>query len=62
MMMKDFKYVTEIQRYFKLLAKTLGDCGVFTKTVPAGNDRANAPKEEFYSAEIPLVTHFSNYS
>ena len=26
MMMVDFKYVFEIQRYFKLLAKILGDC------------------------------------
>ena len=33
-------------------------CAVFTNTVPAGNYRANAPKEEFCSAEIPSVTHF----
>jgi len=62
MMIMDFKYVVEIQRYFKLLAKILGEYAVFTNTVPAGNDRANAPKEEFCSAEIPSVTCFSNCS
>jgi hypothetical protein len=30
-----------------LLKYSMTVCGVFTKTEPAGNDRANAPKEEF---------------
>jgi len=44
-----------------LLKYSVTDCGVFTNTVPAGNDRANAPKEVLCSAEMPSVTHFSNY-
>jgi hypothetical protein len=46
-----------------LLKYSVTVCGVFTNTVPAGNDRANAPEKiKFCPAEIPLVTNFSNYS
>jgi len=59
MMMMDFKYLVELQRYFKLSAKILGDS---LCSSPAVKDIANTSKEEFCSAEIPSVTHFPNYN
>ena len=53
MMMKDFKCVIEIQRYFKLLAKILGDClWIIHKNSTCRERQSNATKEEFCSAEI----------